>query len=276
MAQESRDGSNKVVLTPPLGKWSATVIFAHGLGDSADGWVDTLRDVSKQLPWVKFIIPSAPSRPITLNGGMSMPGWFDIASLSPADANSMDGVDTTVAYINELVEAEIANGISYNRIVFAGFSQGGAISLFGGLSRPKEKKLAGILAMSGFMPNPGLFAMNGSEDVPVFMTHGDADPVVNVVWGQSTLELIKSKGCTDANIKVYPGLPHSIHETSLRDSVAFLLKVLPNDTSMVVKVDPSSMSVKELKAAIRDLGLQGKAVGLTEKSELIELVKSAL
>jgi predicted esterase len=275
--KETRDASNTITITPQAGGHSATVIFCHGLGDSADGWIDTIREFSKAMPWIKFIVPTAPTRPISLNGGMPMPAWFDIASLSPADADRMAGVDTTVTYLDGLIEAEVAAGLTYDRILLGGFSQGAAMSLYAGLSRPADKKIGGIIAFSGFMPNPSSFSVSGSENVPVFQTHGDKDPVVNHQWGKLTHELLKSKGCTNLDFTTLKGIPHSVNNECIRDAAIFCGKMLPDDASKNIPAkDPATMSVKELRAAVAEKGLQKQALGFSEKGEFVALLKSVM
>ena len=127
------------------GKHTATIILMHGLGDTASGWESAAEMLSDQLPHVKFILPTAPTRPITLNMGMPMPGWYDIKTLGDTDNNSKlhdpcDGIDTSRSYILELLEKEhLGSGASdstsipYSRMMLAGFSQGGALGLYTGL-----------------------------------------------------------------------------------------------------------------------------------------------
>eukprot|EP00747_Dinoflagellata_sp_TGD_P008486 gnl/TRDRNA2_/TRDRNA2_118116_c0_seq1.p1 gnl/TRDRNA2_/TRDRNA2_118116_c0~~gnl/TRDRNA2_/TRDRNA2_118116_c0_seq1.p1 ORF type:complete len:220 (+),score=29.01 gnl/TRDRNA2_/TRDRNA2_118116_c0_seq1:56-661(+) len=158
----------------------------------------------------------------------------------------MDGLEETVDFIDGLIEAEVAAGLSYNRILLGGFSQGAGLSLRAGLMRPADKKLAGVLAFSSFMPKPDSFTLSGSEDVPVLMTHGDADMVVNVAWAQRTHKLIKSMGCTATEFKIYPGLAHGINNEILSEMLKFLLQVMPNDPSkQAVKESPAALFVRQ-------------------------------
>lgn len=272
---EKRDTENNITITPKAGTHSGTMVFMHGLGDSADGWIDTIRQYAQMMPWIKFIVPTAPTRPITLNGGMPMPAWFDIASLSPEDADKMHGTDDTVKFISKIIDDEVAAGVSRERIVLGGFSQGAAMSLRAGLMRSADECIGGVVAFSGFMPNVSSFTVNGSENVPVFQTHGTADPVVNMAWGKLTHELIKSKGCTQLEFMELPGIPHSITNEAITKAAAFVCKIIPDDPSKAIAAkDPSSMSVKELRAAIKEHGLEAKARGLSEKSEFVSLLKS--
>ena len=139
----------------PKDAHTATVIFLHGLGDSGHGWLP----VAKQL-WavpglshVKWILPHAPSIPITLNGGMRMPGWFDLSTLDKlADPTAEDeaGLRRAVEAVDKLVQAEVDAGTPEGRIVLGGFSQGGAVALLTAISG--RRKLAGVVALSTWVP----------------------------------------------------------------------------------------------------------------------------
>ena len=272
MREEVKD--NLIILHPNGGEWSATIVFTHGLGDSNLGWIDTVRDWARMMPWVKFYVPTAPTIPITLNGGYKMTAWFDLTGLTAADADKCAGLDKSVSYVESLLDADHALGLPYNRMVLGGFSQGAALSLYTGLIRGADKKLAGVVALSGFMPNSSSFGITGSETVPVFQSHGTGDQVVQLAWGEMTHQLLKAKGNTECSFKTYPGLPHSINQAVLTDVNAFLKRCLAKDeTKCVAQKHPASMSVKELKVAIKEAGLERRAVGLSEKQELVDLLK---
>ncbi|CAH1768487.1 12263_t:CDS:2, partial [Entrophospora sp. SA101] len=116
---------------------SATVIFLHGLGDSGHGWEPIAIEIGEKMEHVKFVLPNAPIRPITINAGMKMPGWFDVTTLN---VDQINGVDEDV---KKLIKDEIDSGIASNRIVVGGFSQGTTIALATGIT--SEYPLAGIV-----------------------------------------------------------------------------------------------------------------------------------
>jgi len=186
---------SKIILHPNDGDHSATVILMHGLGDSGNGWLDSTQEIAVKMPYTKFILPTAPRQPVTLNGGMRMNAWYDIKSLSSEHgADCVDGIDTSITIIKELIHAEVALGIRSDRIVLAGFSQGGALSLYCGLQLPIELRPAGILVMSGYLPGSNHFKLTpGLEDVPVLHCHGTSDPVVQYQWGQMTKSHLVTK-----------------------------------------------------------------------------------
>ncbi|KAI4595417.1 hypothetical protein KJ359_006762 [Pestalotiopsis sp. 9143b] len=220
----------------PASRHTATVIFIHGLGDTGYGWADAVENWRRRskLDQVKFILPHAPQIPITCNGGMRMPGWYDIIALggSPDDLRRKQdeaGMLVSRAYISGLVQAEIDNGIPADRIVLGGFSQGGAMSLFAGLTTPR--KLAGIVGMSSYLPLdtklPEFLAeTNQNQDTPILMCHGTADNVVPTAIGRASAELLKKTGFT-VTWKEYPGMAHSACVEELEEVEAFLASRLP-------------------------------------------------
>ena len=131
---------------------TASVIWLHGLGASGDDFVPVVPELGLAGgPGVRFIFPHAPVRPITINGGMSMPGWFDITSLEFEDREQdLTGMQESVEIVNQLIEKEIESGIKPEHIVIAGFSQGGVIALLAALQG--KFKLAGVIALSTYLP----------------------------------------------------------------------------------------------------------------------------
>eukprot|EP00750_Incisomonas_marina_P015656 INCI18420.2.p1 GENE.INCI18420.2~~INCI18420.2.p1 ORF type:complete len:232 (+),score=19.23 INCI18420.2:116-811(+) len=142
--------NNAIVIEPsdPLLHTATVVGPIHGLGDSARGWLDGALMLWRHVPHCKMILPNAPVAPVTLNGGMRMPSWYDIVG-GGGDRFSEPcaGLDESRARINALIDAEVASGIPASRIALAGFSQGGAMTLVCGLQYPAT--LAGCLVMSG-------------------------------------------------------------------------------------------------------------------------------
>ena len=227
---------------------------------------------------MKFILPTAPTQPVTMNMGMPMPSWYDIVGLDERSNESCKGIDVSVATVRSILQKEHeSTGLPYNRMVLAGFSQGGALSLFTGMQLPDaNNKLAGIVIMSGYLPAAKQFRITpGLESVPIFHGHGEADPMVQYAMAtKSRQHVVDEGGATDYTLKGYPGLPHSVSPEEIADVMEFLSKVLPPDESCRITLkDPESMSVKELKAAIRKAGLGSKAVGLMEKQEFVKLLK---
>eukprot|EP00884_Botryococcus_braunii_P017011 jgi/Botrbrau1/3994/Bobra.0016s0007.2 len=157
---------------------TAAIFMMHGLGDSAHGWAGISDELQPELPYANLIFPNAPTRPITLNYGMSMPGWYDITSLDGINANEdKEGLEESKRYIESLVQQQIDSGIPSNRIVIAGFSQGGAVAL---MMLRSNITFGGIAALSGYLPLTRVepVVSEANKNTPVAMFHGDADQVV--------------------------------------------------------------------------------------------------
>ncbi len=226
------------------------------------------------MPHLKFILPTAPTKPVTMNMGMPMPSWYDITGLDERSNEDCKGIEESQNTIKDLLKKEHEElGLSYDRMVLAGFSQGGALSLFTGMQL--EEKIGGIIVMSGYLPAAKKFSVkDGNKDIPILHCHGDSDPLLQVTMARKSKEVVTALGATNYQLKVYPGLVHSVNPQEIQDVKEFIESIIPPDNECRVKLkDPSDMSVKELKAAIRKAGLGSKAVGLMEKSEFVRLVQ---
>lgn len=256
---------------------SGLVVICHGLGDTAEGFVDVAEHLATAMPHLKFILPTAPTQPVTMNMGMPMPSWYDITGLDERANENCAGIDQSQTRVQQILAEEHAStGLPYRRMVLAGFSQGGALSLFTGMQLPSEQRLGGIVVMSGYLPAAAQFQITpGLEDTPIMHCHGEADPMVVVNMAKKSKDMVLAKGAASYHLKTYPGLVHSVSIEEIADVKGFLQKNLPPDaTCQVTLKDPSDMSVKELKAAIQGAGLGRKAVGLMEKSEFVKLVQN--
>lgn len=225
------------------------------------------------MPHVKFILPTAPTQRVTMNMGMAMPSWYDITGLDERSNENCAGIDASVERLSNILKTEQEKyGLPYSRMVLAGFSQGGALSLFTGFQLPE--KLAGVVCMSGYLPAAKKFKVApGLEDTPVFHCHGTQDMVVAYPMAQKSADKVKAAGVTSYTVKSYP-IGHTVDMKELADVLVFLKGVLPVDESCKIKVkEASEMSVKELREAIRKAGLSSKAVGLMEKPEFVRLLQ---
>lgn len=225
--------SSAALVVPALTKHTSTVIVAHGLGDSGAGWMFLAENWRRRNAFeeTKFIFPNAPNIPITLNMGMRMPGWYDIADLGQLANRSEDeaGIVRSQKVFHTLIEDEINAGIPTERIVLGGFSQGGAMSLMAGVTCPT--KLGGIFGLSCYLLLQGKVkdmvpAANPNKATPIFMGHGDADPVVKYAWGKKTAEQLTEWGW-DVNFKTYKGLPHSAAPEEIDDLETYLNGRIP-------------------------------------------------
>jgi len=210
-------GDNPVVVSA-RGKHTGSLIFLHGLGDTGHGWASSLAEIRSDN--LRIVCPTAPTIPVTLNSGVRMPAWFDLVSLDPQSAEDEAGIKKSVKEVEKLIAAEISRGIPAERIVIGGFSQGGALALYTGLST--VHKLAGIVVLSTWFPlHKTMQSVVRNLDVPVLHCHGDCDPLVPYKWGQMTSTLLK-RVLERHEFKTYKGIGHSSCPEEMDDVQAFL------------------------------------------------------
>jgi phospholipase/carboxylesterase len=204
----------------------ATIIWMHGLG--ADGW--DFVPIVREIPVpdglaLRFIFPHAPVRPVTINGGMEMRAWYDIAMSDIARLPDEGGIRESQQQVEELIGRERSRGVEANRIVLAGFSQGGAIALQAGL-RYKEP-LAGIMALSTYLTLEESLASEASaanKAVPILMCHGTQDEVVPLRLAEASRSSLQAKGY-DVEWHTWP-MPHSLCAEEVEAIAAFLMRTI--------------------------------------------------
>ncbi len=173
-----------------------TIIWLHGLGADGHDFVSLVPEL--KLPnnlGIKFIFPHAPVRAVTLNNGMQMRAWYDLLSLERGKTADETDILKTVIQINALIDQEIKEGRSADKIILAGFSQGGVIALHTGLRYPK--KLAGIMALSTYLPfdeNAFKQMSNTQKGLDIFAAHGTSDPVIPVLSWQDYVPKLEAQG----------------------------------------------------------------------------------
>jgi phospholipase/carboxylesterase len=211
----------------PSGKPAATIIWLHGLGADGHDFEAILPELRLpgSLP-VRFVFPHAPERAVTVNAGMIMRAWFDLIDLN-LDANSADKeqFSESVEMLEALIENELRSGLASDRIVLAGFSQGGAIALHTGLHFPK--RLAGILAMSMHLPtirDRSAALSPANREVPIMMAHGQMDPLIPLARAIETRQELIRLGYA-VSWHEYP-IQHSVCAEEVADIRAWLLGVL--------------------------------------------------
>ena len=205
---------------------AAAVIWLHGLG--ADG--HDFEPIVPQLVRpgeraVRFVFPHAPIRPVTLNNGFAMRAWYDIVSLERRGPEDETGIRASQALVEELIQRENARGIKSERIVLAGFSQGGGLALFAGLRH--GEKLAGIMGLSCYLLLAGRLAAERSaanQSTPIFLAHGLQDPIIAPQLGEHARASLEAAG--------YPvewhsyAMPHSVCPQEVADIALWLRRVL--------------------------------------------------
>jgi phospholipase/carboxylesterase len=209
---------------------TAAVIWLHGLGADGNDFAGLVPELDLSgCPAIRFIFPHAPSLPVTINGGYVMPAWYDIHGADLLSRQDAAGIRRSEQAIQALIAQEIARGIAPECVVLAGFSQGCAMALHTGLRYPK--KLAGIMALSGYLPLAETFAAERTEvnaNTPIFMAHGSQDPVVIPARGEATRDLLTGLGYA-VQWRSYP-MPHSVHPREISDIGTFLTQVLARPT----------------------------------------------
>ena len=203
---------------------AASIIWLHGLGADGNDFAPIVPELRLPKAAIRFVFPHAPVQPVTINGGMRMRAWYDISD----GANRREdehGVRASQVLIETLIGREKERGTKAERLVLAGFSQGGAIALQTGLRHPE--RIAGIMALSTYVPVGETLTAEASaanRDVPIFMAHGSYDPVIPLGRAEQSRGLLQSLG--------YPvewreyGMPHSVCPEELADIGVWLGKVL--------------------------------------------------
>ncbi len=180
----------------PAGAARGAVIWLHGLGADGYDFEPLVRDwgLTEQLA-ARFVLPHAPRRPVTLNGGMVMRAWYDIYDLNFRSGEDREGIESARQHLLDLIAREQARGIASKHIVLAGFSQGGAVALHTALRYAQP--LAGVLALSSYLPLADELAGQccaAPVDLTVRMDHGDSDPVVPFRLAERSCALIRAQG----------------------------------------------------------------------------------
>jgi len=200
-------GSLETVEVAPRGAPELAVIWLHGLG--ADG-----HDFEPIVPELRcaramrFVFPHAPIRPVTINNGVEMRAWYDIASFD-FRAEDDAGIRASAVAVARLVDREVERGVAAERIVLAGFSQGGAIALH--LALRESRRLAGVLALSTYLPLAPTLAREKSAAnaaLPIFMAHGEHDPVIPVALAETSRRFLEREGYA-VDWHVYP-MQHAV------------------------------------------------------------------
>ena len=201
---------------------TAAVIWLHGLG--ADGY--DFEPLVPQLSWpgapaIRFVFPHAPTRPVTVNGGMKMRAWYDIVSLTSGRDHDQKGIAESVNQAAALISRERHRGIAAERIIIAGFSQGGAIALQLALRYPE--RLAGLIALSTYLLLEHRLEHDANEinrDIPVFVGHGTLDPMVPCQLGVAAARRLQQMG-HPVDWHSYP-MPHAVCPEEIADLTGWL------------------------------------------------------
>jgi phospholipase/carboxylesterase len=184
---------------------NACIIWLHGLGASADDFVPLVPQL--QLPLgaeIRFIFPQAPVQPVTLNGGYEMPSWYDIYGLDRDSKQDEPGIRNSEQMLMGLINEQIDLGVPSERIVLAGFSQGGAVVLHTALRF--AQKLGGVMVLSSYLPIADFLAEEknpANSQLPIFIAHGEKDTVVPLLSAELTLQYLQAENY-EVDMHLYP------------------------------------------------------------------------
>jgi len=201
----------------------AAVIWLHGLGADGHDFEPIVPELGlPAAPALRFVFPHAPLQAVTINSGAVMRAWYDVTGDGRQDAA---GIRASQARVEALIVRERARGVAARSIVLAGFSQGGAVALQTGLRHPE--RLAGILALSAYLPLPDTLAHEASEanrGVPIFMGHGTEDPLIPLSWATRSRDHLVALGYA-IEWREYQ-MPHSVCAEEIEDVGRWLSGIL--------------------------------------------------
>lgn len=207
--------SEKLILDPTQSA-DACVIWLHGLGADRYDFQPVAEALQQRLRSTRFILPQAPTQAVTINGGWAMPSWYDILAMSPARAINREQLEASAQTVIELVEAQRDSGIDPQRIVLAGFSQGGAVVLHTAFLR-WQGPLGGVLALSTYAPTFGddLQLAAAQKNLATLCLHGRHDDVVLPAMGRAAFDALQAQG-VPVEWRDYP-MGHEVLMEEIRD-----------------------------------------------------------
>ncbi|WP_350431084.1 carboxylesterase [Shewanella sp. H8] len=215
----------KIVVEPQFAATSC-VIWLHGLGDSGAGFAPVVPALGLNSQHsIRFIFPHAPEQAVTINGGFVMRSWYDIKSMDLHDRADLQGVMASEKAIQQLILEQINSGIPANKIILAGFSQGGVMSLVTGLRF--DQQLAGIMALSCYLPGGDKLPEHLAEanrTTPILQHHGEQDDVVPLYAGKMANDALNAAGYSTI-WKTFP-MAHSVLPNQLTEIGQWLQQVL--------------------------------------------------
>jgi len=205
----------------------ASIIILHGLGADGNDFVPVAHELALgAVGPVRFVFPHAPTRPVTINGGYVMRAWYDILGLdSHQQREDEAGLRESQALVEGLIAREKARGVPAGRIVLAGFSQGGAMTLMTGLRH--NERLAGLVGLSGYLPLAAKAEAErhaANRDVPIFLAHGNGDPVIPIARARQSRDALVAMG---HRVEWHEyAMPHSVCAAEIVDLNRWLLHAL--------------------------------------------------
>lgn len=202
-----------------------SVIWLHGLGADGHDFEAIVPELMHHHPLaLRYVFPHAPVRPVTLNSGYPMRAWYDIAGLDRQSKQDEAGIRASDVATRALIRRENERGMATERIVLAGFSQGGAMALYTGTRLPE--RLAGVMGLSCYLLMAGTLSVECSavnQQTPFFLAHGSYDDVLNPTLGEHARETLTAAGYP-VSWHRYP-MAHSVCTEEVADIAAFLSRI---------------------------------------------------
>ena len=197
----------------PEGAHHSSIIWLHGLGADGFDFAPVAEELGLLKQGVKFIFPHAPVRPITINQGYAMRGWYDIVTLDrDSFIHDVEGIEASTHFVHQLIEEELRLGIPASKIILVGFSQGGAIALYAGLT--STHALGGIIGLSTYLPAPDILRTRRSGvKPPILMQHGTEDVIIDASYAQLSCDILREMGY-EPELDLYP-MGHTLCQTLL-------------------------------------------------------------
>lgn len=213
------------LILQPTHAADACVIWLHGLGADRFDFMPVAEALQQQLTTTRFVLPQAPTRAVTINGGYAMPSWYDILAMSPARAINREQLEASAQQIIQLIETQRDSGINPARIILAGFSQGGAVVLHTAYLR-WNGPLGGVLALSTYAPtfSDEIQLQAEKKQLPAYCLHGRADDVVLPAMGRAAHDYLLNQG-VPVTWKDYP-MSHEVLTEEIQDIGLWLAAVL--------------------------------------------------
>ncbi|TWC16999.1 MULTISPECIES: alpha/beta hydrolase [unclassified Pseudomonas] len=213
------------LILEPNSTADACVIWLHGLGADRYDFLSVAEMLQQSLQTMRFVLPQAPTQPVTINGGYAMPSWYDIRALSPARAIDEQQLEVSAKRVMDLIENQRTSGIDASRIFLAGFSQGGAVVYHTAFVK-WQGPLGGVIALSTYAPTFGdeLQLSASQQRIPVLALHGQYDEVVLNPMGRTAKEYLKQHGVT-VTWQEYP-MGHEVLPEEIRDIGTWLAERL--------------------------------------------------
>ena len=205
----------------PQKQAQACIIWMHGLGADASDMVSLAEQLLLEEVAIRHVFIDAPMRPVTLNGGMVMRAWYDIIGMDLADRVDKHGIEESELLVRKVMETQIKDGFDASQIFLAGFSQGGAMALH--IALQTNSQLAGVIALSAYLPLGKLSQTHLEKHVPFFLASGQFDPLVLPVWTKQSNDWLWSQGYQNIAFHQYP-MEHSICFEEIKDLSLWIAK----------------------------------------------------